>query len=57
MPPPKIIGQVLQEKKDIVKEIQRRKRKKKQCSQRKKRLFFCLKYWLLTQQGIPLRIP
>ena len=40
MPPPKIIGQVLQEKKDIVKEIQRRKRKKKQCSQRKKKTFF-----------------
>ena len=55
MPPPKIIGQVLQ-KKNIVKEIQRRKKKKKQCSQRKKKLF-CLKFWLLTQQGIPLRIP
>jgi len=38
MPPPKIIGQVLQ-KKNIVKEIQRRKNKKKQCSQRKKNTF------------------
>jgi len=54
MPPPKIIGQVLQ-KKNIVKEIQRRK-EEKHCSQRKKTLF-CLKFWLLTQQGIPLRIP
>jgi len=37
MPPPKIIGQVLQ-KKSIVKEIQRKK-EEKHCSQRKKNTF------------------
>ena len=40
MPPPKIIGQVLQEKRYCEKEIQRRKNKKKQCSQREKRNTF-----------------
>ena len=57
MPPPKIIGQVLQEKKDIVKEIQRRKRKKKQCSQRKKRLFFVWNTGCLHNKVFPWGSP
>jgi hypothetical protein len=56
MPPPKIIGQVLQ-KKIIVKEIQRKKEENTVLSQRKKETLFCLKFWLLSLQGFPLRIP
>jgi hypothetical protein len=56
MPPPKIIGQVLQ-KKIIVKEIQRKKEENTVLSQRKKETLFCLKFWLLSLQGFPMRIP
>jgi len=55
MPPPKIIGQVLQ-KKNIVKKFKEEKTRKNNVAKEKKTLF-CLKFWLLTQQGIPLRIP
>ena len=55
MPPPKIIGQVLQ-KKILWKKFKEEKRRKNNVAKEKKTLF-CLKFWLLTQQGIPLRIP
>ena len=56
MPPPKIIGQVLQ-KKNIVKEIQRRKKKKKQCSQRKKKHFFVWNSGCLHNKVFPWGSP